>query len=161
MACWRDICADLMVARDAEAEGRTADAQVLFDGAAPDVAYVRPSRRRILLRPWFDDPDSYDEYEDREEPESRSDTVRRTRAEWAAIPWLEWLEPIKITLLDEMMRQLYSASAVAAMATQPHPFLSMLKKEPSGDAYEARIRSWANVIRPNAYGVFRIDGDGE
>lgn len=158
----------LLMACEARDIGRPVEAEQLFAEAAPDFEYKRFVTRMTV-------PKFYRE-------ELVEEQRRAWRAEVLAIDWLKWRRrsTVSMTLLDGVLRELYPAEHAAELAGQSasrwwagepltylerrvrgqddsNPFVATPKRDTDG--IEMRIRSYANVIRPLAYGVFVLPED--
>lgn len=142
----------LQIARDARLSGlHDVEAELLAE-AAPDFEIGRCSARRPC--PKFILDEHADEYEDRE-PIAEQVIAARRRID--SQDWLAWYTPRKLGSFDALMREMYTPAAVEHMAFRPNPAYGMLRRERDGDGFEARIRSYANIIQPVSYGVFKVD----
>lgn len=142
----------LQIARDARLCGRMAECDALLAEAAPDFEIGRCTVRRPC--PTFILDEFADEYEDRE---PIADQIIAARRRIDSQDWLAWYTPLKTNAFDAIMRELYTPAAVEHMAFRPNPGIGMLRRERDGDAFEMRIRSYANTIQPVSYGVFTVD----
>src|SRR4029077_13220429 len=150
----------LSIAHDALLSGQYAHAFAIFAELGPDFEYQGRRTRLAHPRPYFDEDPSEDE-----EPEPLIDQRRRYVKQWRAIEWTAWREPPKpltSVSMDAIMRAHYPIEAVGEMSMRRNGALSAIVGSQSltgPDAYEVRIRSWANVIRGPGFGVAAIDGD--
>ena len=106
----------------------------LLEEIGLDCAYVKKRfGRRQPSRPWRDtyiDPNDGYQAETIEEFRARCGTEYR---EWQTRDWMEWINPLKTTPLDDIYKRHYNDAAIADLVTRPHPLFAMLKK---GDGWD-------------------------
>jgi len=140
----------LQIARDARLCGLPVVEAELLAEAAPDFEIGRCTTRRPC--PKFILDEFADEYEDRERI---ADQVIAARRRIDSQDWLAWYTPLKLGSFDAMLRDLYSAQGISVMAARQNPSFGTLRKSADDDGIEMRIRSYANIIAPAWYGVFK------